>query len=75
MNGGKIRPIDEAIQNTFQFFPEESMPSPRRASMSSPSKKAGQEPAAKVSDFEPKPAAKNPEQLTKKLLKKMKQKQ
>ena len=76
MNAGKIRPIDDAVQNSFQFFPEESIPSPRKGSMSSPSpsKKAVKEQAPKVSDFEPK-AAGNPEQLTKKQLKKQKQKQ
>ena len=34
MNSGKVRPVDEALQNNFQFFPEESFnTSPRKNSM------------------------------------------
>ena len=77
MNSGKIRPDDEAIQNSFQFFPEESIPSPRRNSLSSsPSVAQGQPieeakaPIQPVSEFEPRvvsaPTNTNAEQMTKK---------
>ena len=74
MNSGKLRPIDEALQNIFQFFPEETR-SPLRTSRSSPLHALEEENAKvepKVSDFE---KAANPEQMTKKQLKKLKQKQ
>ena len=41
MNSGKLKPLDEALQNKFDFFPEESIPSPRKNSFngaSSPTK-------------------------------------
>ena len=73
MNSGKLRPVDEAIQNNFQFFPEESIPSPRRNSLSSsPATNAKKEEAKKtqVSEFE-KPVV-DTEKMTKKQLKKLK---
>lgn len=68
-----MKPEDEAIQNSFQYFPEETV-SPRRDSInsnSSPSKTEPKQATTQVSDFE---QAANPENLTKKQLKKLKQK-
>lgn len=72
MNTGKVKPDDEAIQNSFQFFPEETL-SPRKNSLNSPSVNTQEKPkqAAEVSNFE---QSANPENLTKKQLKKLKQK-
>ena len=71
MNTGRIKPIDDSVQSNFQFFPEESISSPRKNSLdnsgSSPSK-AAKAPEANVSAFEQKEAAAqpNPENMTKK---------
>lgn len=79
MNNGKVRPVDEALQNNFQFFPEESTnTSPRKNSLSaSPANKDASKKASAAevtaSAFEPKvQATANPEQMTKKQLKKLK---
>lgn len=79
LNSGKMRPQDEAIQNSFQFFPEESIPSPRKNSFSvEAGQKQAAQAAAQVSDFADSKAqalgAANPENLTKKQLKKLKRK-
>ena len=77
MNNGKVRPNDQAIQNSFQFFPEESIPSPRRNSCnfvngSLEAAIAGENTAAFQSDQ--KAAQNGTENLTKKQLKKLKHK-
>ena len=73
MNSGKIRPEDSSVQTTFQFFPEESIPSPRKNSMSADKPPAAEESEAKVSSFEApstatstQAASQQPEQMTKK---------
>ena len=76
MNSGKLKPIDEALQNKFQSFPEE-IRSPLRNRTSSISKAPKEEVAsseAKASDVD-KALTTHPEQMTKKKLKKLKQKQ
>ena len=77
MNQGNLKPVDEAVQNSFQFFPEETVASPRRSSQSeSPQTVASEtqkkQQTAQVSSFE---QTGNTENLTKKQLKKLKQKQ
>lgn len=32
LNSGRIKLVDTSIQNSFQFFPDETIPSPRRGS-------------------------------------------